>query len=364
MNWRRRRTRTPAVFHVEQGGAEARSDQPVHNDGADVPEIAGDHHAGGDGDTGDRSVGVVSSEDVTDAVGVAASAGPMDDDAPDRSGRIVCITNQKGGVGKTTTAVSVAAALAAKGLRVLLVDVDPQRNASTGLDVRVAAGTPSSYHVMVDRLPPRAAIVASGVAGLDVLPSSIDLAGAEVELVSQLNRERRLSRALEDVRGDYHVILLDCPPSLGILTLNALVAADEAVVPIQTEYYALEGVTQLLTTLELVQDDLNEDLHIGGVVLTMYDARTNLSQQVADEIRAYFGDRTYTTIIPRTVRLSEAPSYGQPITVFDPGSRGARAYERLATEMAVRWGLVAPTNSPLDGLLGPVATGRDKETAT
>ncbi len=280
----------------------------------------------------------------------ASGVGGLDEP---RSARVVAITNQKGGVGKTTTAISLAAALAAQGVSVLLVDLDPQGNASTGLDLRVEAGQASTYQVLIDRLPGREAVVSSAVVNLDVMPSSIDLAGAEVELVAQMNRERRLARAMEDLREDYDVIFLDCPPSLGILTLNALVAADEALVPIQCEYYALEGVSQLLRTIHLVQDDLNAGLHIGGVLMTMFDARTNLSQQVADEIRTFFGDTAYTTIIPRTVRLSEAPSFGQPITVFDPGSRGARAYQRLAREVGQRLGLLEETDaSALDELLG------------
>lgn len=260
------------------------------------------------------------------------------------------MTNQKGGVGKTTTAVSVGAALAEMGLRVLLVDLDPQGNASTGLNGRAVQGQASTYDVLVDKEPARDAIVATDVEDLDLLPSSIDLAGAEVELVAQLNRERRLKQALDGVQDTYHVILVDCPPSLGILTLNALVAADEAMVPIQTEYYALEGVTQLLRTLDLVQEDLNPALHIGAVVLTMYDARTNLSKQVADEIRGHFEDATCDTVIPRSVRLSEAPSFGQPITIYDGSSTGAQAYRRLARELAARWSL-GDAHNPLNDLL-------------
>jgi len=273
---------------------------------------------------------------------------------------VLAVTNQKGGVGKTTTAISLAAALAARELRVLLVDLDPQGNASTGLDMRVSGDQFSTYHVIVDRVPVVDAIVATDVDGLDLVPSSLDLAGAEVELVAQFNRERRLAKALDEIRDAYDVVLVDCPPSLGILTLNALVAADEALVPIQCEYYALEGVSQLLRTIDLVQADLNHGLHIGGVVLTMFDARTNLSQQVADEIRAFFGATAYTAVIPRTVRLSEAPSFGQPITVFDPSSRGARAYERLAVEVAHRLGFSGEGDS-LDLLLGLTdPTARDE----
>ncbi|MBY5161248.1 AAA family ATPase [Nitriliruptoria bacterium AS10] len=275
---------------------------------------------------------------------------------------VICVTNQKGGVGKTTTAISLGAALAAQGVRTLLVDLDPQGNATTGLGLRVAEGGPSIYRVLAERLPVRDAIESTQVDGLHVVPSSLDLAGAEIELVSTLNRERQLARALGPVRDDYDVVLIDCPPSLGILTLNALVAADEVLVPIQCEYYALEGLSQLIQTIDLVRDDLNPDLHIGGVLMTMYDARTNLSSQVADEVRGFFGETAYTTIIPRTVRLSEAPSYGQPITVYDPSSRGARAYERAARELAHRLGRSDQRpSSPLDDLLGPPPDGSSTE---
>ena len=267
---------------------------------------------------------------------------------------VVCVANQKGGVGKTTTTVSLAAALSALGARVLVVDLDPQGNATTGLGLRAEEGDPSTYGVLVDGMPVTDAARGTDVERLDVLPSSLDLAGAEVELVPAFSREMRLQRALEDVRDDYDVVFVDCPPSLGLLTINALVAADQVLVPIQCEYYALEGLGQLMRTVKLVGDNLNRGLELGGVVLTMYDGRTNLSQQVVDEVREYFGERAYGTIIPRTVRLSEAPSFGQPITVFDPSSRGARAYDRLAREMAERLGLDlgAPDVSPLDRLLG------------
>lgn len=267
---------------------------------------------------------------------------------------VVCVTNQKGGVGKTTTAISLGASLAMLGLRTLIVDLDPQGNATTGLGRRVAEGGPSIYRVLTERLPLADAAVMTQVDGLHLVPSSLELAGAEIELVSTLNRERQLTRALDPILVDYDVVLVDCPPSLGILTLNALVAADQVLVPIQCEYYALEGLSQLLQTVDLVRDDLNPDLEVGAAVMTMYDARTNLSRQVVDEVRAFFGDVVLTTVIPRTVRLSEAPSHGQPIQVYDPGSRGARAYERAARELAHRLGHGPdPEASPLDGLLGP-----------
>ena len=252
---------------------------------------------------------------------------------------VIAFANQKGGVGKTTTTVSLGAALAQGGASVLLVDLDPQGNASTGLDVRIRSDEPSTYDVIVEGLPIPQAVRTTAIGGLDVLPSSLELAGAEVELVQAMARERALARAIEQVRGSYDLILIDCPPSLGLLTINAFVAADQLLVPIQCEYYALEGLTQLLRTVGLVEQNLNSGLGIGNVVLTMFDARTRLAQQVVDEVRSFFGERAFSTVIPRTVRLSEAPSYAQPITVFDPESKGAEAYMALAAELAGRLGL-------------------------
>ena len=273
---------------------------------------------------------------------------------PQRQPVTVCIANQKGGVGKTTTAISLAAGLAGFGARVLVVDLDPQGNASTGLGIRIEEGEPSTYGVLVDGDDPQAAVRATEIGGLWLLPSSLDLAGAEVELVPAFSREHRLERALERVAGRFDVVLVDCPPSLGLLTINALVASDEVLVPIQCEYYALEGLSQLLRTVELVSENLNRRLRVGGVALTMFDARTNLSQQVVEEVRDYFGELTYTTVIPRSVRLSEAPSFGQPITLYDPASRGARAYHRLAREVAERLALPVelPEESSVARLLG------------
>ncbi len=271
-----------------------------------------------------------------------------------RRGVTVCIANQKGGVGKTTTAISLAAALAELGARVLVVDLDPQGNASTGLGIRIEEGEPSTYGVLVDGDALLTAVQETEIPGLWLLPSALDLAGAEVELVPAFSREHRLERALEGVSGRFDIIVVDCPPSLGLLTINALVAADEVLVPIQCEYYALEGLSQLLRTVELVAENLNRRLRVGGVALTMFDARTNLSQQVVAEVRDYFGDLTYSTVIPRSVRLSEAPSFGQPITVYDPSSRGGRAYQRLAREVAERLSLPIelPEESSVARLLG------------
>jgi chromosome partitioning protein len=268
---------------------------------------------------------------------------------------VLAVTNQKGGVGKTTTTVSLGAALAADGHDVLVVDLDPQGNATTGLGLRVSEGAPSTYRVIVEQMALEDAAEPTAVRRLHIVPSSLDLAGAEIELVPQFSREHRLRSALDAVRDQYDVVLVDCPPSLGLLTVNALVAADQVLVPIQCEYYALEGLGQLMRTIEMVRTGLNRDLSLGGVLMTMFDGRTNLSQQVVDEVRGHFGDRAYGTVIPRTVRLSEAPSYGQPITEFDPSSRGARAYQRLAREIARRLGLTSGDDrpiSPLDALLG------------
>ena len=252
---------------------------------------------------------------------------------------VIAFANQKGGVGKTTTTVSLGAALAQGGARVLLIDLDPQGNASTGLDVRITSDEPSTYDVLVEGLAIDRAVRSTAIVGLDVLPSSLELAGAEVELVQAMARERALARAIDAARSSYDLILIDCPPSLGLLTINAFVAADQLLVPIQCEYYALEGLSQLLRTVELVEQNLNNGLTIGNVVLTMFDSRTRLAQQVVDEVRGFFGPRAFDTVIPRTVRLSEAPSYAQPITVFDPDSKGAQAYLSLAEEFAQRLGI-------------------------
>jgi chromosome partitioning protein len=248
--------------------------------------------------------------------------------------RIIALANQKGGVGKTTTTVNLGASLAELGHRVLIVDLDPQGNASTGLGINPRALEASMYDVLLHELPLEDAVEAAAVRNLFLAPANLDLAGAEIELVPAFSRELRLRNALTAVAEDYEYVLIDCPPSLGLLTVNALAAASEVMVPIQCEYYALEGLGQLLRNVDLVQRNLNPELRVSHIVLVMYDARTNLAEQVATEVRSHFGNTVCRTVIPRTIRLSEAPSFGQPINVFDPTSRGAVAYRELAKEVA------------------------------
>jgi chromosome partitioning protein len=248
--------------------------------------------------------------------------------------RVMAVANQKGGVGKTTTAVNLGAALAELGYRVLVVDLDPQGNATTGLGVNARNLQSSIYDVIMNNAPIDDCVEPTSLRNLFVAPATIDLAGAEIELVPAFSRELKLRRALEDVADDFDFTLMDCPPSLGLLTINGLAAATEVVVPIQCEYYALEGLGQLLRNVGLVKTNLNPRLEVSAIILTMYDARTKLADQVATEVRSHFGDTVCRNIVPRTVRLSEAPSFGQPVIVFDPSSRGAIAYRALAKEVS------------------------------
>jgi len=245
----------------------------------------------------------------------------------------LAIVNQKGGVGKSTTAINLGAALAEEGFKVLIVDIDPQGNASSGLGINKTEIEYSIYDLLLEGVDFSEVIISVAEANLDIIPANIDLAGAEIELVSQISRESRLDKALQGDTDGYNYILIDCPPSLGLLTLNALTAADGVIVPIQCEYYALEGLGQLLETIKLVQNNLNSKLELEGVLLTMYDSRTNLSDQVADEVKKHFSDEIYQTVIPRNVRLSEAPSFGQSIISYDNKSSGAKAYRKLAQEV-------------------------------
>ncbi len=248
--------------------------------------------------------------------------------------RILAIANQKGGVGKTTTTINVAACLAELGYRVMVVDLDPQANATTGLGMDPRAISSSMYDVILRDVPLADCALQTDVENLRLAPSSLDLAGAEIELVPAFNRERKLALALEPMMDELDFVLIDCPPSLGLLTVNALTAANEVMVPIQCEYYALEGLGQLLRNVELVQRNLNPELDISTIALVMFDARTKLASQVVDEVRAHFGDKVCRQVVPRSVRLSEAPSFGQPIIMFDSRSRGALAYRELAKEVA------------------------------
>ena len=252
-------------------------------------------------------------------------------------GKIIAITNQKGGVGKTTTAVNLSACVAMLGRKVLLVDIDPQGNATSGLGKAGHQGA-TVYDVLLGQCEAREAVVTTDYGPLSLIPTAIELAGAEIELVDMENREGLLKDALQTVRADYDYLFIDCPPSLSLLTLNALTAADTMLVPIQCEYYALEGLGQLMNTVKLMRRKLNPDLAVEGILLTMFDGRTNLCAQVAQEVRAHFTELTFQTMIPRNVRLSEAPSYGMPIHDYDPRCSGARAYEDLAIELLQRNG--------------------------
>lgn len=250
--------------------------------------------------------------------------------------KILSFSNQKGGVGKTSTCVNMAAALALRGKKVLLVDADPQGNATTGLGFSKNRLERSIYNVLIEEMPAKAAILKTQIDGLDILPASIDLAGAEVELVYLPTREKRLAAALKEISNDFDYVLIDCPPSLGLLTINALSASDGIIIPIQSEYYAMEGLSQLLNSVKLVNKHLNPSLTIYGVVITMYDGRALISKQINAEIHKFFGKKMFDTVIPRNIRISEAPSHGKPVMLHDPRSTGAKAYVALADEFLLR----------------------------
>ena len=246
-------------------------------------------------------------------------------------GKIISVANQKGGVGKTTTTVNLSTILAKRGKKVLLIDTDPQGNATSGLGVEKELEL-STYDLLITDVKATKVIQETAIKNLEICPSNINLAGAEVQLVTMLSREQRMKEKLDEIKDDYDFIIIDCPPSLGLITLNAFTASDSVLIPVQCEYYALEGLGQLLNTIELVKKHLNKRLRIEGALLTMYDIRTNLSNQVVKEVKRFFDNRVYRTVIPRNVRVSEAPSYGMPITIYDPHSKGAKSYEKFAKE--------------------------------
>jgi cobyrinic acid ac-diamide synthase len=248
-------------------------------------------------------------------------------------GKTIAIFNQKGGVGKTTTNINLAACLALKGKKVVILDIDPQGNTTSGVGIAKKGLEKTTYEILVDdQMNPEEAIINTSVKNLYIIPASVQLAGAEIELVKLEGREKRLKKAIDAIKDKYDYIFIDCPPSLGLLTINSLTAVDSVLIPIQCEFYALEGVSQLMSTIELVKKSLNPELKIQGVILSMFDGRTNLSIQVVEEVKKYFREKVYTTVIPRNVRLAEAPSYGMPITEYDPRSTGAQAYMDFAEE--------------------------------
>lgn len=256
-------------------------------------------------------------------------------------GKAIAIFNQKGGVGKTTTNINLGACLALKGKRVLMLDIDPQGNTTSGIGVSKKELEYTVYELLIeDNFDPRDAVLHTSVENLDLIPANVDLAGAEIEMVQLEGREKRLQKAIDKIRNDYDYIFIDCPPSLGLLTINSLSAVESVLIPIQCEFYALEGVSQLMSTIELVRKNLKPDLEVEGVVLSMFDGRTNLSIQVVQEVKKYFGAKVYSTVIPRNIRLAEAPSFGMPIVEYDPRSKGAEAYREFAEEFLERGGVL------------------------
>ena len=256
-------------------------------------------------------------------------------------GKAIAIFNQKGGVGKTTTNINLGACLALKGKRVLMLDIDPQGNTTSGIGVSKKELEYTVYELLIeDNFDPRDAVLHTSVENLDLIPANVDLAGAEIEMVQLEGREKRLQKAIDKIRNDYDYIFIDCPPSLGLLTINSLSAVESVLIPIQCEFYALEGVSQLMSTIELVRKNLKPDLEVEGVVLSMFDGRTNLSIQVVQEVKKYFGAKVYSTVIPRNIRLAEAPSFGMPIVEYDPRSKGAESYREFAEEFLEREGVL------------------------
>lgn len=247
--------------------------------------------------------------------------------------RVICIANQKGGVGKTTTAVNLSASLAVAEKKTLLIDIDPQGNATSGFGVPRGEISQNIYHALIDQVPPQALLRDTELSFLKIIPSNIDLIGAEIELVPFSDRETRLKNALKELKEEFDFLIIDCPPSLGLLTVNSLTASDSILIPLQCEYYPMEGLSQLLKTIELIKNHLNPDLKIEGILLTMFDKRNNISHQVTEEVRKHFGSLVFNTVIPRNVRLSESPSFGKPIILYDASSRGAESYLDLAKEV-------------------------------